>query len=234
MPLLHNGAHQTRAPQGGAPGGDHGGDLGRRRDAGRGAYAHSTLALHALGNGTRGGSVVTTPGRSGVIPHAHGSTRAARIALRSVGEAEEGCGGQVGWEVARAPGRAGATGRAGWAAGRDRAAAWAARRREPVWHGNPFRRNGVAPTGTPCGPPFLALAVAVPASAADTGGHPGRGLGDVRWLTAGDLHQVGEADRDHAVRDARRPRPWRTAAAPGSTRVRRGAGWPTGASPPIG
>jgi hypothetical protein len=25
-----------------------------------GAYAHSTLALHALGNGTRGGSVVTT------------------------------------------------------------------------------------------------------------------------------------------------------------------------------
>ena len=35
MPILHHRAHQARAPQGGAPGGDHGGDLGRRRDASR-------------------------------------------------------------------------------------------------------------------------------------------------------------------------------------------------------
>src|SRR5215212_69021 len=91
------------------------------------------------------------------------------------GRLRRAAAGQEGWEVARAPVAgdrapgAGAGGGEGGGGGGQRA--WIGRRRglhgvgSRCAHGNPFRRNGVAPTGTPCRTSLLALAVAVPASA---------------------------------------------------------------------
>ena len=51
VPVLHPGPRGARAAPRRQRAGDHGGDLGRGRDAARAAYAHSLIALDALADG---------------------------------------------------------------------------------------------------------------------------------------------------------------------------------------
>jgi hypothetical protein len=169
-----------------------------------GAYAHSTLALHALGKwDTRRVRCDNFPGQSGVTPHAHG-IRAAASDRPAVGRGGSGGLRRARWG-GKWPGRRwlgiGPRGRDGagrwrprWSregpgrrvgparrVGRAGQRAGIGRRRglhgvgNRCAHGNPFRRNGVAPTVTPCRTSLLALAVAAPASAAIPGDIPAEG-----------------------------------------------------------
>jgi hypothetical protein len=169
-----------------------------------GAYAHSTLALHALGKwDTRRVRCDNFPGQSGVTPHAHG-IRAAASDRPAVGRGGSGGLRRARWG-GKWPGRRwlgiGPRGRDGagrwrprWSregpgrrvgparrVGRAGQRAGIGRRRgqngvgNRCAHGNPFRRNGVAPTVTPCRTSLLALAVAAPASAAIPGDIPTEG-----------------------------------------------------------